>query len=81
MFHGCDSFEYEHVATWPLPDEESVVALFVRSHNWWSDASDDEVYDTSDDEVYDASDDEVDGEMNDEMNDEEDDEVEDEEMP
>jgi hypothetical protein len=43
VFHGCGSFQREHVATWSLSDEESVAALFDRSvHGWWDDLSDDE---------------------------------------
>jgi surface protein len=28
MFEGCDSFDRTFVATWPLPDEQSVERLF-----------------------------------------------------
>jgi surface protein len=28
MFRGCDSFDRTFVATWPLPDEQSVERLF-----------------------------------------------------
>jgi surface protein len=31
MFRGCDSFDRHFVATWPLPDEESVERLFDDS--------------------------------------------------
>jgi surface protein len=30
MFRGCDSFDRTFVASWPLPDEQSVEALFLR---------------------------------------------------
>jgi hypothetical protein len=44
VFHGCGSFQREHVATGSLSDEESVAALFDRSvHGWWDDLSDDDL--------------------------------------
>jgi hypothetical protein len=44
MFHGCGSFQREHVTTWLLPNEQSVAALFDRSdHEWRGESTDDEV--------------------------------------
>jgi surface protein len=33
IFCGCDSFDRTFVATWPLPDEQSVERLFADFYN------------------------------------------------